>query len=236
MKESIPHIARHGALVAVDFIPFQFDHPITTAATGTDSLIALLLHHQTEARGTQGLPDTYVDMSQYLGIGQEHTLLARHGAAIVNLNELTLQAGHLKITVMKIHGINLLLLKPVVEAALPEGIALRIHSDIVYGIIERTVYGIHLEGKPTAVATEVVEEGDVIARAAEAGNMRTALLEVSVGGTLVHVCHAGDGLQLADLGRGHLLQLFKAYQCKLGQRKKVVLADAPAVAFLKKLR
>lgn len=151
MKESIPHIARHGALVAVDFIPFQFDHPITTAATGTDSLIALLLHHQTEARGTQGLPDTYVDMSQYLGIGQEHTLLARHGAAIVNLNELTLQAGHLKITVMKIHGINLLLLKPVVEAALPEGIALRIHSDIVYGIIERTVYGIHLEGKPTAV-------------------------------------------------------------------------------------
>ena len=36
--------------------------PITTAATGTDSLIALLLHHQTEARGTQGLPDTYVDM------------------------------------------------------------------------------------------------------------------------------------------------------------------------------
>ena len=32
MKESIPHIARHGALVAVDFIPFQLDHPITTAA------------------------------------------------------------------------------------------------------------------------------------------------------------------------------------------------------------
>lgn len=96
MKESIPHIARHGALVAVDFIPFQLDHPITTTATGTDSLIALLLHHQTEARGTQGLPDTYVDMSQYLGIGQEHTLLARHGAAIVHLNELTLQAGHLK--------------------------------------------------------------------------------------------------------------------------------------------
>lgn len=231
VKESIPHIARHGALVAVDFIPFQLDHPITTAATGTDSLIALLLHHQTEARGTQGLPDTYVDMSQYLGIGQEHALLARHGAAIVHLNELTLQAGHLKITVMKIHGINLLLLKPVVEAALPEGIALRIHSGIVYGIIERTVYGIHLEGKPTAVATEVVEEGDVVARAAEAGYMRTALLEVPVGGTLVHVCHAGDGLQLADLGRGHLLQLFKAYQCKLGQRKKVVLADAPAVAF-----
>ena len=26
MKESIPHIARHGALVAVDFIPFQLDH------------------------------------------------------------------------------------------------------------------------------------------------------------------------------------------------------------------
>ena len=40
MKESIPHIARHGALVAVDFIPFQLDHPITTAATGTDSLRA----------------------------------------------------------------------------------------------------------------------------------------------------------------------------------------------------
>ena len=30
VKESIPHIARHGALVAVDFIPFQLDHPITT--------------------------------------------------------------------------------------------------------------------------------------------------------------------------------------------------------------
>ena len=137
---ALNRIARHGALVAVDFIPFQLDHPITTAATGTDSLIALLLHHQTEARGTQGLPDTYVDMSQYLGIGQEHALLARHGAAIVHLNELTLQAGHLKITVMKIHGINLLLLKPVVEAALPEGIALRIHSGTIYGIIERAVY------------------------------------------------------------------------------------------------
>lgn len=132
---------------------------------------------------------------------------------------------------MKIHGINLLLLKPVVKAALPEGIALRIHSGIVYGIIERTVYGIHLEGKPTAVATEVVEEGDVVARATEAGNMRTALLEVSVGGTLVHVCHAGDGLQLADLGRGHLLQLFKAYQCKLSQRKRSSLLTRRLLLF-----
>lgn len=117
------------------------------------------------------------------------------------------------------------------ETTLPESISLRIYSGVVYGAVKGIVNGLYLKGQPTTVAAEVVEKGSIITGPAEAGNVRTALLEVSVGGTLVHHLHGGDGLQLADLRGGHLFQLFQAYQGKLGQRKEVVLTDALIVAF-----
>ena len=124
---------------AVDFIPFQLEPPDNHGGHRNGQ------PHSPPAsspdRGawdSRGLPDTYVDMSQYLGIGQEgytprpvwggdSTPERAHAPGRAPQNN-----GY-----EEIHGINLLLLKPVVEAALPEGIALRIHSGIIYGIIRK---------------------------------------------------------------------------------------------------
>ena len=132
--------------------------------------------------------------------------------------------------VMAVQGGNLVLFQPVMETVLHKGIRLGIYPGIVHRMQVGTVNLLHFKRHPATVAAQVGQDMDVVARAAETGNVGTHFLEVRIGSPFVYVAHGGQRLQLAHLLGIHLVQFFETHHGKLRERQQVVLRDAAAVA------
>ena len=170
-----------------------------------------------------------VDSLQDLRVGQEDAFLPFGGHLVVGQDEFPLQVGYLEVAVVLVQHLRFLRGEPVGESALGQCVGLGVDGRVVHGMLVRAVDALHLEGHPAAVAAEVVEEVDVVAGAAEAGEVGPALLVVGVGRAFVDGAQGGEGLELVHLLAFQLVQLLQADDGELRERQRVVLREVAAV-------
>ena len=215
-----------GAAVPLDFLVRVLIHLVAPQRTFADTLERQLLHQHAYLGGAERTLDIAPDAVQDIGRGDEDALLARPGGTEMLQDELLFQVGRLETGVVRIEGVRFLGVEPVAEVVLPQVPGLGVDAGIVDGVLLGRVDVFHLEGQPAAVATGVAEEGKVVARGAEAGDVGPALLVAPVGGPLVDAVHGHDGLQLVQRGGGHLVNLLQTDEDELAQAEEVVLGGA----------
>ena len=140
-------------------------------------------------------------------------------------------AAVVQLAVMLVQPLQFLVVEPVGKSLFHQGVGLRIDGLVVHRMLVRTVYTLHFEGHPAPVSGGVGEEVQVVAGAAEAGQVRSYLLVVGVGRAFIDVLLGGERLELAQLAVVQFVQLFEAYDGEFREHQQVVLADIPAVAF-----
>ena len=106
---------------------------------------------------------------------------------------------------------------------------LAIQACIIQRVVVRTENVLHFEREPTAVARDVCEEVQVIARSAERSQVRTDFLVAGISGTLHHLWKRYGRLDLVHLFVRHAYDFFQADQSGLCHEDTVVLAHAAAV-------
>ncbi len=176
-------------------------------------------------RLAQGAADAFEDV----GGGDENAVLAARGLAEEAQDLFFLEVGHFEILVLLAQFEDILAVEPVVEAAFPQRPGLRVQPFVVDGGFVGAVDALHLEREPAAVAGRVGEELDVVARAAERGDVAVAFLVAPVGGPFVDMQEGGHRLQLVQLGGTHVVDLLEADEGVFAEGEEVVLVEARAV-------
>ena len=64
------------------------------------------------------MADAGVDAAEYLGVGDEHTFLARHGTAVMGQYQFLFQTGNFEMPVVQVQGFNLFVFQPVMVVVL----------------------------------------------------------------------------------------------------------------------
>ena len=217
------------ALVGFHFFRRAADNNKASAAAGADSLEAKLYEGSAHVDGTELLADAGTDDLQGSRHGHELASLRRTGLAEVQVHQFPFEMGCLELSVMLVQLLDFFFLKPILEAALVEGVGFGINGIVVEGVLPRRTDALHLEGQPTAVACGVRQELRVVASATERGDMLAMLMIVGVGGSLVDARHRNDGFELVQLGRAHRVEFFAADEGVLGEGEEVVLAHAVGI-------
>ena len=214
------------ALVGFHVLRRAADDDEASATAGADSLEAQFYEGSAYVDGTQLLADAGTDDLQGSCHGHEFASLCRTGLAEVQVHQLPFEMGCLELSVMSVQLLDFFFFKPVLEAALVEGVGLGIDGIVVEWVFSWGDDMLYLEGKPSAVACGVGQELRVVACATEGGNVLAVLVIVGVGGSLVDARHRDDGFELVQLGWAHRIELFAADEGVLGEGEEVVLAHA----------
>ena len=224
-------IVELGTLVGFHLFRRAADNNKTSAAAGADSLETEFYEGSAYIDGTQLLADASTDNLQGSRHGHEFSCLRRSGLAEVQVHQFPFEMGCLELSVMLVQLLNLFFLKPILKAALVEGIGFGIDGIVVEGVLSWGDDMLYLEGKPTTVACGVGQELRVVACATEGGDMLAVLMIVGVGGSLVDARHRDDGFELVQLGGAHCIEFFAADEGVLGESEEVVLAHAIRIGF-----
>ena len=163
--------------------------------------------------------------------GEELALLTLHWGAVVLGYQFALAAGCLEVAVAARGGAVVLLVEPVAEALLPQGIGVGVESFILKVVLLRWFDTDDLEGEEAAVGGVVGEEEGVVARSAERGDMGQVLIEAPVGGACADGAHGGERLELVEFLLLHVVNLLQAHEGRLGDVEEVVLGDVAVHEF-----
>ena len=215
-----------GTLVGFHVLRRATDDDEAPAAAGADSLEAQLNEGSAHIDGTQLLADAGTDELQGSRHGHELACFLWTGLAEVQVHQLLFEMWGLELSVMLVQFLDFFFLKPVLEAALVEGVGFGIDGIVVEGVLSWGDDMLYFEGKPTAIACGIGQELRVVACATEGGDVLAVLMIVGVGGSLVDAWHRNDGFELVQLGWAHRIEFFAAHQGVLGKGEEVVLAHA----------
>ena len=215
-----------GELVGFHLFRRPADDDETSATAGADSLEAKFYEGSAYVDGTELLADAGTDDLQGSRHGHELACLFGTRLAEVQVHQLLFEMRGLELSIMLVQLLDFFFLKPILKAALVEGIGFGIDGIVVEGVLSGRADALHLEGQPTAVACGVAEELGVVASAAEGGYVLAMLMIVGVGCSLVDARHRDDGLELVQLGRAHRVEFLAADEGVLGKGEEVVLAHA----------
>ena len=222
-------IVELGTLVGFHLFRRAADNDEASAAAGADSLETQLYEGSAYVDGTELLADAGTDDLQGSCHGHELSCLRRSGLAEVQVHQLLFEMRGLELSVMPVQLLDFFFLKPILEAALVEGVGFGINGIVVEGVLPWREDALHLEGEPTAVASGVRQELRVVACATEGGDVLAMLVVVGVGGSLVDAGHRDDGFELVQLGGAHRIKLLAAHQGVLGEGEEVVLRHAVGI-------
>ena len=224
-------IVELGTLVGLHVLRRAADNDEAPAAAGADSLESQFYEGSAYVDGTELLADAGTDNLQGSRHGHELSGFRRSGLAEVQVHQFPFEMGRLELSVMLVQLLDFFFLKPILEAALVEGVGFGIDGIVVEGVLSWGDDMLYLEGEPTAVACGVRQELRVVASAAEGGYVLAVLMIVGVGGSLVDARHRDDGFELVQLGWTHRVELFAAHQGVLSESEEVVLAHAIRIGF-----
>ena len=179
------------------FLPFLYlrtcalHDNVTARRIGAQGLESQVLEGTPQVAGVEFLIDTAAAYNlQRTANRHELAPLYSHRLSEINVDEILSRLGHFEMRIMLRQLLDIALREPVLEALAVEGIRLGVDVFVVERIVARRQDALHLEGQPAAVARQVREELDVIARAAERGDVRPVLGIAVVGHTLVPSCRA----------------------------------------------
>ena len=224
-------IVKLGTLVGFHVLRRAADNDEASAAAGADSLKTQFYEGSAHVDGTEFLADAGTDDLQGSRHRHELACFRRSWFAEVQVHQLLFEMGCLELSVMLVQLLDFFFLKPILEAALVEGVGFGIDGIVVEGVLSWGDDMLYLEGKPTAVACGVGQELRVVACATEGGDVLAMLMIVGVGGSLVDARHRDDGFELVQLGWAHRIEFFAAHQGVLGESEEVVLAHAVRIGF-----
>ena len=224
-------IVELGTLVGFHVFRRAADNDEASAAAGADSLEAQFYEGSAYVDGTELLADAGTDDLQGSCYGHEFSCLRRTGLAEVQVHQLLFEMRGLELSVMLVQLLDFFFFKPILEAALVEGVGFGIDGIVVEGMLSWGDDMLYLEGQPTAVACGVGQELGIVACATEGGDVLAVLVVVGVGGSLVDARHRDNGFELVQFGRAHRVELFAAHQGVLGEGQEVVLAHAVRIGF-----
>ena len=219
-------IVELGTLVGFHFFCRAADDDEASAAAGADSLEAQFYESSAYVDGTQLLADAGTDNLQGSRYGHELACFFWTGLAEVQVHQLLFEMRGLELSIMSVQLLDFFFLKPILEAALVEGVGFGIDGIVVEGVFSWGDDMLHFEGKPTSVACGVGQELRVVACATEGCDVLAMLVIVGVGGSLVDARHRDDGLELVQLGWAHRIEFLAADEGVLGESEEVVFAHA----------
>ena len=224
-------IVELGTLVGFHVLRRAADNDEASAAAGADSLKTQFYEGSAHVDGTEFLADAGTDDLQGSCHGHELACFRRSWFAEVQVHQLLFEMGCLELSVMFVQLLDFFFLKPILEAALVEGVGFGIDGIVVERVLSGGDDMLYFEGEPTTVACGVGQELRVVACATEGGDVLAMLMIVGVGGSLVDARHRDDGFELVQLGGAHCIEFFAAHQGVLGESEEVVLAHAIRIGF-----
>ena len=168
------------AVVADDVLAY-------TAEAELHQFEADAVHELLEVAATEVLATDvgYLGGAHPLLAGVGEAVLGEDGVAEVLEDALFLYGGCLEIHLVFFQLDHFLVVHPVAETLLEEGVALGVEGGVVDGMVEGREDALHGEGEPAAVAGEVGAELAIVACGAEGGYVGAAFFGALIGGTFV---------------------------------------------------
>lgn len=230
-NRQLPYLPLTGFSPAVGINLFGTEaiHHVPPGLGSPDLLIPHLAQQHPHLGGTQHHLVFHVDHAQHIGHAVYLIGFTRCGNTEMLPNLVFLHVGCLETAHMLGQRTDFFLVEPIRETALPEVHHLTVQPRVVQGMVVGTEDVLHLERQPAAVARDVRQEVQVVARAAERGQVRTNLLVAGIGCTLHHLRKRYRRLDLVHLLVGHAHDFFQTDQPCFGQQQTVVLVHAAAV-------